>query len=101
MSKEERLIEKRKDGDLDPGFDINEGTGNETYIETSGIDKKIIFYRQRWDEKGRSITVIKIRKGLSTAEYRKVNYAWGGLYYFKGQNFTISPGVYRWATGEY
>ena len=101
MSKEERLIEKRKDGDLDPGFDINEGTGNETYIETSGIDKKIIFYRQRWDEKGRSITVIKIRKGLSTSEYRKVNYAWGGLYYFKGQNFTISPGVYRWATGEY
>ena len=101
QSMEGRTIPSFGSLDSDPGSQINNGVGTEIYMETTGLEKKITFYRKRWEEKGRTITIIKMIKGLTTSEYRKVNYAWGGLYYFKGQNFTISPAVYHWATGEY
>ncbi len=52
-------------------------------------------------EKNRTITTFRITKGISIAEYRKVDYNWGGVFYFRGVNYAISRNVFHWATGEF
>jgi hypothetical protein len=51
-------------------------------------------------EKNRTITTFRITKGLSIAEYRKVDYDWGGVFYFRDGNYAISKNLFHWATGE-
>ncbi|MEP7264137.1 MAG: hypothetical protein ABI772_06560 [Bacteroidota bacterium] len=52
-------------------------------------------------ESNRTITTFKIAKGVSIAEYRKVDYKWGGVFYFMDGNYAISRNVFHWATGEF
>lgn len=50
-------------------------------------------------ERNRIITIIKVTKGRTTTEYRRVNYHWGGPYYFKNDESSISATVFEFATG--
>lgn len=52
-------------------------------------------------EKNRTITTFRITKGFSIAEYRKVDYNWGGVFYFRDGDYAISRSVFHWATGEF
>ena len=94
------IVSRIPSRDYDPGNLIHNDSGNDIYSDALHIAPNTTSYRTQWKEQGRTITVIKIVHGINTSEYRKVDYDWGGLYYFKDQYFTISQNVYHWATGE-
>lgn len=85
---------------FDNGDKIAADAGNDINNSALYISGNTTYFRNQWKEHGRSITTIKVINGFNTAEYRKVNYEWGGIFYFKDQYFTISQNVYQWATGE-
>lgn len=60
-------------------------------------DEKIT--REDIVEKNRIITLIKVTRGKTTTEYRRVNYRWGGPFYFKNEISSISEDIFVFATG--
>ncbi len=87
------------------GDDLLEGGKASGDIELSG-EKSIAkdhYTSKRFvlEEANRTITTIKITKGVSIAEYRKVDYKWGGVFYFQDGTYAISKNIFHWATGEY
>ena len=50
-------------------------------------------------EKNRIITLIKVTRGKTTIEYRRVNYHWGGPFYFRNDKSSISENIFVFATG--
>ncbi len=45
-------------------------------------------------EPNRTITIIRISNGEHYSEYRKINYNWGGVYFFKDNNASISEQLF-------
>jgi hypothetical protein len=87
------------------GDDLLEGgkaTGDIEHPGEKSISKDIYTSRRFvLEEPNRTITTIKISKGVSIAEYRKVDYKWGGVFYFQDGTYAISRNIFHWATGEY
>ncbi|MBL7922786.1 MAG: hypothetical protein JNL88_01170 [Bacteroidia bacterium] len=50
-------------------------------------------------ERNRVITKIKITKNGVVTEYRRVNYSWGGLYFFKNNTLSIPENLFVQWTG--
>ncbi len=50
-------------------------------------------------EKNRTITLVKIIRGTTSIEYRRVNYPWGGPFYFVNDIKSISGNVFAQVTG--
>ena len=84
----------------DTGIQISNNSGDEINNDALHVTGNASYFLKNWKEHGREITTVKVINGLIVAEYRKVNYDWGGIFYFKDQYFTISQNVFQWATGE-
>lgn len=82
----------------------NAGSGNadmDMQVEQSKSAEYATSRKHVLVESNRTITTFKIAKGVSIAEYRKVDYKWGGVFYFMDGNYAISRNVFHWATGEF
>jgi len=63
------------------------------FMETKNINREDII------EKNRVITKVKIKKGKLTTEYSRVNYSWGGRYFFKNSSTSIPENLFVQWTG--
>lgn len=68
------------------------GNGQEI-IETEKITRQDII------EKNRVITVVRVIKGSKVEEYSRVNYSWGGIYFFKDNTTSIPENLFVQWTG--
>ncbi len=50
-------------------------------------------------ERNRIITKVRVTKGRIVTEYSRVNYSWGGLYFFKDSSMSISANLFTQWTG--
>ncbi len=71
----------------------NSGGAIPEFTETVKITREDIV------EKSRIITIVRITKGETTTEYRRVNYHWGGPFYFRNEVANISKNIFVQATG--
>lgn len=78
---------------------INNGDINEkiwAWISALKQDANITI--REIDEKTRIITIVRVTKGKTTTEYRRVSYPWGGPFYFKNVFNNISEDYFVYAT---
>ncbi|CAN5487547.1 hypothetical protein BH11BAC2_BH11BAC2_01510 [soil metagenome] len=47
-------------------------------------------------EANRTITIFHISDGKQSVDIKKVNYNWGGVFYFKDRNLSISENLFQW-----
>lgn len=85
---------------FDRGAEINNERGIDIYSETVKGTSNAVYFKTQWKESNRTVTLIKVVNGAKASEYRKVDYNWGGIYYFKDLHYNISQDVYEWVTGE-
>ncbi|MBL7923234.1 MAG: hypothetical protein JNL88_03460 [Bacteroidia bacterium] len=51
-------------------------------------------------EHNRVITVLRIREGEHTREYRSIQYTWGGLFYFMDDSYPVSEHLFQYLTRQ-
>lgn len=72
--------------------------GNDEGGATLNADGEAII-RRDFVEKNRLITLVKIIRGKTSTEYRRVIYQWGGPFYFVNDVKSISQNIFANATG--
>jgi hypothetical protein len=88
------------DGNVNKNMHGAEGSENYSESDSTILPDHVIYYRDKFRERNCIVTLLKIANGLNTEEYRKVEYDWGGVYYFKDSFLTISESMFELATGE-
>ncbi len=63
------------------------------FLESEKITREDII------EKNRVITKVRVMKGNLTTEYSRINYSWGGLYFFKNASTSIPENLFVQWTG--
>jgi len=100
-SREEKPIIKasRKEGSENPAVFNSPATATEAPPAEPQFREEDRVTREDVVEKNRVITKIKVIKNGVTTEYRKVNYSWGGEFYFRNNTQSISPNLFVHWTG--
>lgn len=74
------------------GFDVED--------EMSVLPRGHSIQVNRIREKRRTITVLHILDGGKTREYKRIEYDWGGTYYFMDKHLTISEHLFNYLIGQ-
>jgi hypothetical protein len=92
-------------GDGEDGADKNTATqpaggGFDVEDEMSVLPRGHSIQVNRIREKRRTITVLHILDGGKTREYKRIEYDWGGTYYFMDKHLTISEHLFNYLIGQ-
>ncbi len=77
---------------------INQG-GNDVQNDPLAFLESEKITREDIIEKNRVITKVRVMKGNLTTEYSRINYNWGGLYFFKNASTSIPENLFVQWTG--
>jgi len=90
----------KNDNGADPGNgNLTRINGNDRLPDNTIHDEMEKITREDIVERNRIITIVRVTKGKSTTAYRRVNYHWGGPFYFKNDISSISQEIFVFATG--
>ena len=94
-----RAPNKMNDGNDNIVKKLSSANGLNTPSEHLYNDEMERITREDIVEKNRIITLVKVTKGKTTTEYRRVHYHWGGPFYFINSAKSVSENVFVFATG--
>lgn len=77
---------------------IKQVAGHQSAVKT-GYEVMPETFVETLQETGRVITRVTVRKGLGSVVFSKIEYDWGGVFYFKNR-MSITESHFVWATGK-
>ena len=86
-------------GDEKPNYYASTQSGYEQQNSPDAFKESENITREDIIEKNRVITKVRVMKGTLTTEYSRVNYSWGGLYFFKNSSTSIPENLFVQWTG--